>query len=874
MTTKIISTYITAGYSLAAKYSALDITTTGGIGGTGLTLAAAATVDNDGFILDNGSGNGVTADAALTLVNGSADDQTSQIHGYSGIFAPNAAATISNFGTIQGRGTFGDGVFIVAGGTVTNGASDDSAAEIYGVSSGVAASVAAKVTNFGTLRGESVDGVYLKAGGSVTNGSATTPRAFIIGGGGVVSAGGALTVVNFRTIEGYGTTGDGVDTVGGGTITNGAASDTTARIFGVYAGVASAALARVINSGTIVGSTEDGVYLRAGGSVTNGAVADPRATIEGATGGVHAATGVTTVSNLGTIESTVSGSGVYVASGVVTNGSAVDQGALIQGVDFAVVAMTASATVTNFGVIDATGNPDADTPGAAVSLKAGGVITNGAATDTTAWLQGEGFGVLTSGFTKITNFGTISAAANGIYISGGGSVTNGSAADTTAAIVAQSAMIIRDGVGTVANFGTIITLGNPEETTGNREGVGLFGDGAVTNGSAQDTSALIDGLAAGVVIAGPAGTVSNFGTIEADGSSGSTGVYLGGGTLTNGSAADTTAVIVGSTGVEIGAGGGATVTNFGTLHGFGGDALYFLYAGSVLNVEAGCAFEGAVLGGGGVLNLASGAGTISGLTSAGNVTVSGSMAKTTFQHFGQVEIGAGASFTDTGVVGVAAGHVVNDYGTLSLGGSGADSIVNSGEIDVGVTGVLTLAGAVKNGGTILVAGGTVTVNGAVTGVGAVTINGGKADFASTFAENVAFSAAGGVLDLSHSQTYTGKITGFAKTSITSLDLVDIAFGGGTKASYSGTAAGGVLTVTDGAHTAQIKLTGDYIGSTFTVASDGHGGTTVTDPPAARPSIPVLPLVAAMAGFGGGAGETHGHAPSPVRHGDAVLVRPA
>jgi hypothetical protein len=71
----------------------------------------------------------------------------------------------------------------------------------------------------------------------------------------------------------------------------------------------------------------------------------------------------------------------------------------------------------------------------------------------------------------------------------------------------------------------------------------------------------------------------------------------------------------------------------------------------------------------------------------------------------------------------------------------------------------------------------------------------------------------------------------------------------------------VLTVTDGTHTAKITLVGDYTGSTFTVSSDGHGGTKVVDPTVAvappwrigpEPLFP-HPLVAAMAGFGGASG---------------------
>ena len=54
----------------------------------------------------------------------------------------------------------------------------------------------------------------------------------------------------------------------------------------------------------------------------------------------------------------------------------------------------------------------------------------------------------------------------------------------------------------------------------------------------------------------------------------------------------------------------------------------------------------------------------------------------------------------------------------------------------------------------------------------------------------------------------------------------------SEASFSGDASGGVLTVTDGTHTAHIHLAGDYTASTFVAASDGHGGTIVTDPPRA------------------------------------------
>jgi hypothetical protein len=148
------------------------------------------------------------------------------------------------------------------------------------------------------------------------------------------------------------------------------------------------------------------------------------------------------------------------------------------------------------------------------------------------------------------------------------------------------------------------------------------------------------------------------------------------------------------------------------------------------------------------------------------------------------------------------------------------------------------------------------VKGAVTGAGLVKIGGGVADFGSTFSENVTFTSTTGVLELSHSQTYAGHVTGLSATGSSSLDLLDITFGGATKATYSGTTTSGTLTVTDGTHTAKITLEGDYAGHTFTASSDGHGGTTVVDPTTPTSgghTTPLAPLVTAMAGFGGHGG---------------------
>jgi hypothetical protein len=44
--------------------------------------------------------------------------------------------------------------------------------------------------------------------------------------------------------------------------------------------------------------------------------------------------------------------------------------------------------------------------------------------------------------------------------------------------------------------------------------------------------------------------------------------------------------------------------------------------------------------------------------------------------------------------------------------------------------------------------------------------------------------------------------------------------------------GGTLKVTDGSHATNIALLGNYLASTFVASSDGYGGTSVVDQPAA------------------------------------------
>ena len=182
--------------------------------------------------------------------------------------------------------------------------------------------------------------------------------------------------------------------------------------------------------------------------------------------------------------------------------------------------------------------------------------------------------------------------------------------------------------------------------------------------------------------------------------------------------------------------------------------------------------------------------------------------------------------------------------------TGTSTIANAGIIEAAGAGGVSVLSAVNNTGRLIADGGALTVDAAVTGTGVASVANATLTFASSFSQNVTFGGAYGELVLAQSQGYAGTVSDFSKTGATTVDLEDIAFiGGTTKATYAGTTTSGVLTVTDGTHTAEIKLAGNYTTSTFTVLTDGHGGTIVADPPKTAVAASPHPFVAAMAAFG-------------------------
>jgi hypothetical protein len=90
-------------------------------------------------------------------------------------------------------------------------------------------------------------------------------------------------------------------------------------------------------------------------------------------------------------------------------------------------------------------------------------------------------------------------------------------------------------------------------------------------------------------------------------------------------------------------------------------------------------------------------------------------------------------------------------------------------------------------------------------------------------------AGGGILQLDSSLTFSGLVAGFGKPDL--LDLRDIGFTSGpTHANWTQSGTSGTLAVTDGSHTADITLLGQYVTADFHVKTDNHDGTYVSDPP--------------------------------------------
>ena len=421
-------------------------------------------------------------------------------------------------------------------------------------------------------------------------------------------------------------------------------------------------------------------------------------------------------------------------------------------------------TIVNYGKVVAT------TTGAqGIYLENGGVVTNGSANDTTARISGYRAVRVHKAAGTVTNYGTMTGVARtAVYLDYSGVVTNGPGGDTTATISGTNGVIINYSkalpLATVVNYGTV----SGTDTVAADGGVGVYlGAGGVDNGAASDVTAVISGYS-GVEIAG-LGVVYNYGSIDGFGGKSGLGAYVQRGEITNGVAAGSHATIQGFIGAA--EGGAGTITNWGTIIGTGGTSVELQGADETLVVEAGSAFKGAVVGGGGVLALAGGTGTASGFVGGGFTLAGDIAAPASFSGFGLVNLEAPASLT------LSDGGTLAATQTLQIAGS----LTTDGTLDVAGTlhatsnGLLTLAGALANGG----GGLTLDAGSTLAGHGSVALT--------TLADNGLIDAVGGALEFKGASAKGGDL--FAGV----LEGVEIDFAGletlGAGASLTATTVG-------------------------------------------------------------------------------------
>ncbi len=138
-------------------------------------------------------------------------------------------------------------------------------------------------------------------------------------------------------------------------------------------------------------------------------------------------------------------------------------------------------------------------------------------------------------------------------------------------------------------------------------------------------------------------------------------------------------------------------------------------------------------------------------------------------------------------------------------------------------------------------------------------------------EIVTFAGGTGSLVLNDPQGFTGQIVGFTGTApdaahSDTIDLVGINYNSAQFAeTYNSTT--GLLTVTDGSHSASVTF--DAFNATLDFASDGNGGTLITDPPVTNSATNASAPSSVTSEDGHGATPIEG-AQTPDSHGDFSL----
>ncbi len=677
------------------------------------------------------------------------------------------------------------------------------------------------------------------------------------------------------------------------------------------AGVSAATPWTIANSGNLYG-TNTAVSLLEGGDLRNTA----GAVIRGANNGVIAYGAPCTVTNAGVItEPGDNWRDFYAVK--LTEGGSVDNSGSIWGRGLGVYIFGAPGTVTNSGTIfgkyfgigfgdggsiDNTGTISGlrpiDTYGVATVTNSGalygtygfGILLSGGgwATNTkTGFIHNYNGVVAGGGFASVTNAGTIAGSHFGVQLNTPGDLLTN---DRTGVIEGNYAVYMNGSSETFENAGTISKTGGKVAVVLNGSadrlivdaGAVFAGEVVARNPSGPVTSTLelsatygsgtltgfgsqFQGFSSLVVDSGASWTLRGTNMLAAGQSLTDSGQLTLAGSFSE--AAEATVSVSAGAAVTIGVLGSAfdgTIEGAGTVSVLDGSETF---DGATI-ATAGMTIRGAdvtllgtitnsaiVLVNGGGLTVGSGGAVLSG---SGSWALSNNAANLVTGLAPTDTLTLASALTGAGQIGdgqlsldiQAAGSIDASDTQAMVVDTGATGITNAGLIEATGAGGMTIESALANNGMLLVSSTTLTEQDAVSGTGSAEIkSGGTLTFMSAFSENVGFIGTGGELVLFQSQGYSATVSGFSRSGSTSLDLRDIGFVSASEATWSG----GVLTVTDGTHTAHINLAGRFSGSTFIASSDGHGGVLITDPTLLREQV--------AAGFG--ASSERGSAAEPV-----------
>ncbi len=468
------------------------------------------------------------------------------------------------------------------------------------------------------------------------------------------------------------------------------------------------------------------------------------------------------------------------------------------------------------------------------AIELGGVVSDAG---TMAIASGGSFSHL-SAF-DVTGVLTVAGATlSGVTVLSGGSVTMLSGGVTSATVVASGGtqVVVSNGnaIGTVVNSGGTQVVGAEAVVSG-----------TVVSGAGQQT-VISGGTASGALIESGGSQVLSAGAVASSTTVGDPSFQV----VSGGATAFQTTLVSGGEQIVDGNAFDTVASQGGILEieSRGRSEAALLHALSVELISAGGIAIHTLIDSGGSEKILAG-GVESGATLLSNqseqdvfgtaigVTVSNGGIEIV-EKGGTLELLGGdavASFTISagGKLDIGAGYALNRYDVASgvtvqilAGGIAGGAIVHSGGREI-------VAASGTASGTTLSKGGTEIVHGKASGG---TINGGLLDVTrgGTASGTVTF-VSGGTLELDAGAGFTGAIKGFGKPDLADrIDLRGIAFGTGTTKSFTEAASNtsGTLTVTRGTHTVHLVLLGRYKTTNFNLATDGHGGTLVTDPPVA------------------------------------------